>query len=132
MRINLKMKKKIMVDTWAWLEILKGTGNGKKAKETITGNSLCTTTGNTYELRYLLSKEYGEKAEKIINGIIGNCTVIDVTDEISRKASEIKLMKGYGIGAVDCFTLAAGEILNARVLTGDPHMKDMKNVIYIG
>lgn len=127
------MKMKIVVDTWAWIEILKGTEKGEKAKEIITESSIYTTTGNTYELRYLLRKEYGnkDKVDKIIDSIIGNCTVIDITDAISKKASEIKFMRGYGIGAVDCFTLAAGEIISAKVLTGDSHMEGMENVIYL-
>ncbi|ODS42519.1 MAG: hypothetical protein MSIBF_04170 [Candidatus Altiarchaeales archaeon IMC4] len=120
-----------MVDTWAWLEILKGTELGRKARDALSGCSLYTTCGNTYELRYILKREHGDKADEIILGIIGNCKVVDLTEVIAKKASEIKLMKGHGIGAIDCFTLAAADVLGAKVLTGDPHMKDAKGIIYL-
>lgn len=122
---------KLMIDSWAWMEILKGSEKGKNAKDIIKGKKLYTTVGNTYELRYKLKGLYGEKANQIIEGIIGNYIVVDITAEISKRASEIKLSIGKDIGAIDCFTLAAGEFFEAKVITGDPHMEGMKDVIYL-
>ncbi|MBU4341309.1 MAG: PIN domain-containing protein [Candidatus Altiarchaeota archaeon] len=122
---------KLMIDTWAWIEILTGTEKGKKAKELMKGKTIYTTSGNTYELRYKLRERYGKKADEIIRSIIGNSVIVSINDKISERASEIKFSKKGDIGAVDCFTLAAGELIGAKVVTGDPHMKGMSNVIYL-
>ncbi|MBU4201901.1 MAG: hypothetical protein KKB85_01985, partial [Candidatus Altiarchaeota archaeon] len=86
---------------------------------------------NNQERGYKLRERYGKKADEIIRSIIGNSVIVSINDKISERASEIKFSKKGDIGAVDCFTLAAGELIGAKVVTGDPHMKGMSNVIYI-
>ena len=52
----------ILLDSWAWIEVFKGTEKGDKILEIITraiknGDKIYTTTGNLYEVYYRISQD---------------------------------------------------------------------------
>jgi predicted nucleic acid-binding protein len=60
--------------------------------------------------------------------------LIDLTKEIAIKAGETKkeMRKSHpNFGLADAIIFETAQSVNAPVLTGDEHFKDVENVIYI-
>ena len=115
---------RILVDSFAWLEIFQGGKRGEKALkhlETNTGE-LYTTTENFYEVYYRSAQIYGrEKLEQNLATIKNYVTLLPITETTAREAGEIRLE--HGLSAVDAFTLAGARMVGAKVLTGDEDFK---------
>jgi len=72
---------------------------------------------------------------KIIDFIKARTTMVDIDLTISGLAGEInfqnkKLIRDWGM--LDSMVLAVSRAKKGRVLTVDPHFKNLKNVIYFG
>jgi len=125
----------ILLDSWAWIEVFKGTEKGDKILEIITraiknGDKIYTTTGNLYEVYYRISQDEGKGACKNALSFMESASeVIAISRDIAIDAAKIRLNEG--LRAIDAFVLAAARRNHAKVLTGDPHFKDLKDVIFI-
>jgi predicted nucleic acid-binding protein len=72
---------------------------------------------------------------RILTYIKSRTTVVGIDSTIAELAGEInftqkKAIKGWGM--LDSFVYAITKARRGRLLTGDPHFKQLKNVIYIG
>lgn len=126
----------ILLDSWAWIEVFKGTEKGKEILEIVEGiardeNKIYTTTANLYEVYYRIHEDEGKEAsEKALPFIEDASTVVEISRDIAVDAAKIRLNEG--LRAIDAFVLAAARRNNAKVLTGDSHFKDLKDAIFIG
>jgi predicted nucleic acid-binding protein len=122
----------LLIDSFAWLEILSGSERGKKAIEIMKdADELYTSVLNLYEIRYRaeeISDE--EKALYIIKKIKKNCKILDIDEQIALEGGRTKL-QNRGIGAVDCLLLATAKIKKLKILSGDEHFNGLENVISI-
>jgi len=133
---NLDNSKKIVIDTYAWIEYFKGSNEGIKAKKFIEGEfELFTPSMVIAELSDKYRRE--DLSDKWATRIqfIGLCTKILVLDaDVSDKAGELKqhLKKNYrDVGLADAIVFAHSLNIGARILTGDKHLKNLKNAIDI-
>ncbi len=124
---------KIVVDSFAWFELFRGSASGEKVAEFIEKHEgrIYTTTANFYEIYYRITQEKDElKREEALAYIKNVSKLVDIDEEISRVAGQIRVKEG--LSAIDSFTLAAARILDAKVLTGDIHFKKFpKEIIFI-
>ncbi len=128
---------KIVIDTYAWIEYFRGSAEGKKAANFIDDEfTLLTPAIVIAELsdkfrRSGLSRIWED--ERII--FIGvKSEIISIDQSIADRAGKIKLerriqFKDFGLG--DALVLAVAEQYNAKLLTGDKHLKTEKITIDI-
>jgi predicted nucleic acid-binding protein len=128
------MNSKIIVDAFAWVEFFIGSERGRIVKRYIDdGYVVITLTTTLSEL-----KEYALRNDKDFDEIlplIRGCSEIREIDEgIGIMAGEVnyerkKVVKGWGM--MDSYVLASSLVLNAGILTGDQHFRDVEDVIMI-
>jgi len=122
------MKKSLMkaFDSFAWIEYLKGSQRGAKAKEYVESiipiytPSICLTEIKSKYLRE------GKDPKDRIDFILERTLIIDVDHRIALKAAEIK--NELKLHTVDALVYAAAQAKGAPLVTGDPDFKNLPNV----
>ena len=124
---------KLLLDTWALLEILAKGPRFHKVKAAIAGKELYTTTANLYEAWYRLEEENGaEKADEGARIISMETMVLAIEARVALRAAKLrKKLKAINkdLGAIDIITYAAADAIGATLLTGDPDFKGVSGVI---
>ena len=121
----------VLVDSWAWIEYLKGSFAGEKAKEVIENNNrLLLATINVSEIYRFLLENMPSSAEKLMQFVLKSSFVIPLETSTALKAARIKHEKKMGLA--DAIVLATAIENKASVLTGDDDFKKIQNIIYIG
>ena len=139
----------ITLDSWALLAWLQGedpglivknlialsNGGAGKTKElsswlgeTIDPPQLYLNVINLGEIFYILGRRRGEKAaQDIINRIqLSTLEIIPVTTDLVIKAAKIKIK--HPIAYADAFAVATAEVTGSILFTGDPELKDIKDI----
>jgi predicted nucleic acid-binding protein len=126
---------KYFVDAWAWVEYLIGSDLGARVNQILSeeGNDVYTCA---ITLAEVISKTARERRDtKAAYALLsGNSQVVEADEELSVNAGLVqcemrKTMKDFGLA--DAYVLATARKLNAKILTGDPHFKGMKEAILI-
>jgi len=121
----------VLVDSWAWIEYLKGSPAGEKAKEIIeSSNRLLLATINVSEIYRFLLENMPGSAEKLMQFVLKSSFVIPLETQTALKSARIKHEKRMGLA--DAIVLATAIENKASVLTGDDDFKKIPNIIYIG
>jgi len=121
----------VLVDSWAWIEYLKGSPPGKKAQEIIEGkNQVIIASINLAEIYKFLLENKPKEADILIDGIIQSSFIIPLETSLALKAAKIK--HTLKMGLADAIVKATAEENHAQILTGDDDFKSFKDVIYIG
>ena len=128
-------KNRIIVDTYAWIEYFRGSSEGSIAKKFIDGNyDLFTPSIVIGELSDKYRRE-GIKEWEIRKRLIAIKTNILVLDDnIADRAGEIKQERRKihkNIGLADSIIIAHSFDAKCFILTGDTHLKSLKNSIDI-
>lgn len=124
----------ILLDSFALIELFKGSKIGAEVKRIISESSgVFTTSANLYEVYYRLEELVGKsQAVEAINEILVSADSIPIDDTVALKASKLKkIFAVKGMGASDYFVLAAAKEKQAKIVSGDPHFKGFKNVVFI-
>ena len=120
-----------VIDSYAWVEYFKGTEEGTIAKEYIEGKDCVTCSITIAELSEKYKRE-NKKFDEDFDFIIGRTKIIDLNTQIALMAGEIncenkKKIKNWGMS--DSIILATSKLLNAKVVTGDPHFSSLGAVM---
>ena len=134
---------RIIVDSWAWVEILKLSVAGKEAKAQVEQADVAFTP--SLVLAELARKYHREGVglstlRRWLQGISEATEVYPIdtelavesaraSAELSNKARREKLQKP-GLG--DALVLATARVAQAKVLTGDPHLRGLQETIWLG
>ena len=122
-----------VIDTFAWIEYFLGSKRGEKVKEFIESNNAITPTIVIAELSARYSKDARDFAGK--SRYIGfNTKIAVLNNEIAEFAGKIKTeqrKKKKSFGIVDSIIYATALTLNAKIVTGDPHFRDIKEAVMI-
>ncbi len=126
----------ILVDTFAWLEMMKGSEKGAHARSVIReAPGIYLSVLTLYELQYRIAQiKNDESAVTILQQITSQAEVIPVDTHIALLGGTIKLRQKSlktDMGAVDCLILATAQIYKLKVLTGDPHFSECGETILI-
>jgi len=125
--------RKIVIDTYAWIEYFKGSQEGAKAKRFIEGKFELFTP--SIVIAELSDKYRREKIEEwsVRNKFIKFKTkILNLDENIANRAGELKqeLKKQHkNAGLADAIIIAHSLDIEARILTGDKHLKYLKNAI---
>lgn len=126
---------KYIVDAWAWIEYFRGTQYGAKLNDLLedpaTDIYTCAIT-----VAEIISKTARESRdiEAAYDMLLSNSQIIKLDEQNSKQAGLIhakmrQISKDFGIA--DAFIVAAANKLEAKIVTGDPHFKGLKNAIMI-
>ncbi len=132
MRMRLKMNaSNILVDSFAWLEILNGSERGEIALSVIKeSNKVFTSVLNIYEIKYRIEQIRDEEiANDCITTIRSHTNVLNIDEEIALAGARIRLE--HKMGAVDSLILATAILHDLKVLTGDQHFEGMAEAVMI-
>ena len=126
----------ILVDTWAWIEMMMGSKQGDRVRTVILNNpDLFISILTIYELRYRIEQlKDSESAISIINQITEHVEVIPVDNQIAMLGGTIKLGQCHGktkMGAVDCMILATARLHGLKILTGNKHFNGLEETIIL-
>jgi predicted nucleic acid-binding protein len=124
------MIERIIADAYAWVEYLDGTKRGEKLKNLIEAGAEVYTSAVT--LAEVVSKAARTERdhEKAYAVMRGNSTIVEADERLSYETGILhaemrRTVKDFGLS--DAYVLATSRRLGARVLTGDPHFKDIKD-----
>jgi predicted nucleic acid-binding protein len=124
-----------VIDAYAWIEYLIGSDTGAKVyaileKETIETYTCAVTVA---EVVSKVARE-GKDTKVAYDILLSNSKVINADEELSKAAGLLhaevrKTEKDFGLA--DAYVLATARKLKAKILTGDPHFKNMREAVLI-
>ena len=127
------MKFDYVFDTFAWIEYFQASKKGEVVKEFLEKHKIATPIIAIAELAdsYLrIGEELGERYDFII----ANSTIINLTPELCIEGAKIKkemrkLEKDFGL--IDGIIYAIAKELKAKLVSGDHHFKNAKDVVFL-
>ncbi|HIH18077.1 MAG TPA: type II toxin-antitoxin system VapC family toxin [Nanoarchaeota archaeon] len=125
---------KYIIDSYAWIEYLDGSDSGLKVRDILLGDAELFTVSISVAEVVSRTKRRRKDVDIAYNTIVRNSKIVDVTEELGREAgiqhAEIRAkIKDFGLA--DAIILTTARKLGAKVLTGDPHFKGFKEVVFI-
>lgn len=126
---------KLIVDSYAWIEYFKASGKGLEVKNFIENgqNEIFIVSVIISEVISSIKRQDMDTLQAA-NVITSFANFIELTKEdlvnIGLLHAEMrKKLKDFGLG--DSFILFSARKTGAKILTGDPHFKGMKEAIMI-
>jgi predicted nucleic acid-binding protein len=121
----------VLIDSWAWIEYWKGGRFAEKAAPYIEGDEeAVASTINLAEVYLWVAKSYDETtAGEKVGTIEKRCHVVPVERDTAVEAARIK--KKEKLGLADSLILATARQVGGKVVTGDPDMKSLKDVVFL-
>lgn len=123
---------KILLDSWAILELIKGSDNGAKVDELVRDSTLCATTSlNLYEMKYKLTGMYGPtRFARTLEEIRQTTRILPITEDAALAAAEIRMQRKE-LSAVDCNSYATARLNKLEFVTGNRGFTGLQGVILI-
>jgi predicted nucleic acid-binding protein len=128
----------IIFDAYAWVEYALDTPKAERVAELLESASEAITPASVLaELKESMLRQ-GIRApvmNRILTYIRSRTTVVGIDSTVAELAGEINFTQKRAIknwGMLDSFVYATAKVRRGTVLTGDPHFKRLKDVVYIG
>jgi uncharacterized protein with PIN domain len=128
----------IIFDAYAWVEYALDSAKAERVAELLESASEAVTPASVLaELKESMLRQ-GIRVpvmNRILTYIKSRTTVVGIDSTVAELAGEINFTQKKAIknwGMLDSFVYAMAKVRRGIVLTGDPHFKQLKNVIYIG
>ncbi len=128
----------IVFDAYAWVEYALDSPKAERVAELLESASEAITPASVLaELKESMLRQ-GIRApvmNRILTYIKSRTTVVGIDSTVAELAGEIKFTQKRAIknwGMLDSFVYAVAKVWGGTVLTGDPHFKQLKDVVYIG
>lgn len=120
-----------VIDSYAWVEYFRGTKEGRIAKDYIENKDCATSSITIAELSEKYKRE-NKDFEEDFNFVISKTKIFELTIEIALVAGQMNYenkgrIKGWGMS--DSIILATAKLLNARVVTGDEHFRNLNAIM---
>jgi len=129
------MSERYVIDAYAWVEYLMGSSAGEKVKSILERetNEVYTCAVTVAEVVSKTARE-GREFETAYDILLSNSQIVNLDEEISKEAGVLhcemrKTKRDFGLA--DAYVLAVARTVNAKVLTGDPHFRGLKEAILI-
>lgn len=123
-----------VIDSWTWIEYLDATKYGLAVKDIIEKNENSFTSAiSVSEVISKLSR-HGKDPEQAYIAISTLSRIVEIDVELAKKVgflySQVK-RKSPNFGLADAFVLQTAMSLGAKVMTGDPDFKGLKDVVML-
>lgn len=122
----------VLIDSWAWTEFFAGTKTGEKVKTCVMDENqeIIISSINLAEIyRIALSRFDESTAEKRRRSMLSRCFLIPVDEEIAVMGAKLRQQRDWGLADALIYATAVRE--GAKVMTGDPHFKGLKETIFL-
>ena len=114
----------ICLDSWAVINWLEDGPSAAAVEKTIPYRPVISLV-NVCEVLYTLSRKHGDNAiQRVLPALRQNLAFIEVNEELTLSASQIKAAHKMALG--DAFCIATALAHNAKILTGDPEIINAK------
>ena len=133
---------KIVIDSYAWIELFKGSINGNKAKAVLdSADELYTPDTVLAEIARKYIREGTEK--NIVNTrleqISANSNIVCLDSKLAYESAKCYLELAENArktklntpSLFDAIVLATARVLNAKILTGDQHFKSLPETLWV-
>jgi len=125
---------RLVVDSWAWVEYFRGSEIGRRVSERVSqGDELWTSVVSLCEVvsKYRREKVSESTAVEAITSL-SKLGEIDQEDaiEAGKVHAEVK-SRSPNFGLADSFVLQLARKIGAKVLTGDPDFKGLREADFI-
>jgi PIN domain nuclease of toxin-antitoxin system len=124
---------KYVIDAWAWIEYFKGTTAGLDVKKRTQGGEINT---NVVTLSEVISKfqRDGLDTNEAFEAVTSMSKMIPINEQFAKEvgllhANTKKSRPNFSLA--DAFALYTARRLHAKVLTGDPGFKGLKEAIML-
>ena len=134
---------RIVVDSYAWVELFIGSEKGRMVKDKLEAADEVYTPDIV--LAELARKYHSERVETRIveerlSKVLELSRMVPVDKDVAIKAAELdkelkKKAKEAGLrepSLFDAIVLAVTKVLNANLITGDEHFREIPEVIWVG
>ncbi|MDE1855973.1 MAG: PIN domain-containing protein [Candidatus Micrarchaeota archaeon] len=127
------MSTRYVVDSWAWIEYFRGSRYGDIAKRHMDAGELFTSSFTVSEVTSKFDRE-GLDVDEAFKAIISKSAVVSVDAADAKEAGMLhsstkKLRPNFSLG--DAFVLHTAKKLGAKVLTGDPDFKGLREAVML-
>ena len=123
-----------VIDSYAWVEYFRGTESGEKVRPFVERDSGATSTLTLAELKEKYLREKWPSFDEDLAFIMARTTLAPVDPQTAILAGEINHQRKKtktNWGMADSIILATARNVSAKVVTGDPHFKDLPEAILI-
>ncbi len=125
---------KVILDSYAWVEYLDGSDKGWQVKKIIEKAEKIYTLSLSITEVVSRMKRLNRDFEIAYKVMISNSKVLDINPKIAKESGEFhaeirKKIKNFGL--VDSLLFISAKKLGAKIITGDKHFKNFKEVIYL-
>lgn len=121
----------VLIDSWAWIEYIKGSNHGEIVKEIMKKEKeVVTTTINLAEVYRKLLADMPKESQILCQEIMKIAIIIPLDTDIALHAARIKHEQKMGLA--DAIVLATAQKEHAKIVTGDSDFKGKESVIYLG
>ena len=121
----------VLLDSWCWIEFFNGTKVGEKIAEYIDSSaSLFVSVINLAEVyKQALTKRNEKDADEMVHIMMSRCFLLPGEPETPLNAAELNWQKKWGLG--DSLIYATAKAHKLQLVSGDPHFKEEKDIIYL-
>ena len=122
------------MDAYAWIEYLEGSNQGKKVRQILFDQNDILTHAVTVAEVVSRVKRKGFDGEAAFKAIEGISKIISADSDFCRRVgllhAEIR-SKVPGFGLADAFVLQLARDIQGRIVTGDPHFRGERNILFL-
>ena len=133
---------KIVIDSYAWVELFIGSEKGRKVKDTIeSADEVYTPDTVLAEItrKYVREGADDKTVDARLETITAASNVAPVDAKVALEAAkcylelaaEAQKAKLNRPSLFDAIVLATGRTLKSKIVTGDEHFRDMPDVVWI-
>ena len=122
----------VLLDSWCWVEYLDGTEVGKKIENylEVEETPFISVINLAEVYKHYLSTHKENEADGFVSFMMSRCFIIPVEPNMALNAAKINSQKKWGLG--DSLIYASAKAHNLQLVSGDPHFKKEKEVVYLG
>lgn|SRR2546426_3704839 len=120
---------KVVLDSFAWIEYFSGSLRGEKVRQFVEDGNATTPTIVIAEVSEKYARMKLDPEPRLVFIVARSGTVV-LDEELARTAGRLnyerkRTVKGWGM--TDSIILASARRCEAKVVTGDPHFKDLRS-----
>src|SRR3989344_3150786 len=124
---------KYVIDAYAWIEYLEGSKQGKVVQEILFGQHEIITSAVTIAEVVSRIKRKGMDGEAAYRALQGLSIIVPLDAEMCKEVGLLHAETRYrisGFGLADAFVLSLARKIGGKIVTGDPHFKSEKGVLF--
>ncbi|MEK6887437.1 MAG: PIN domain-containing protein [Candidatus Aenigmatarchaeota archaeon] len=129
--IDIDPSKTYVIDTYAWYEYFTGSDIGIRIKDFIEKGNLITPSIVVAEIVNKFTRE-GKTYAEFVQFLKLRSEIVSVDSEVAEEAGNLRTRFSKNkISMADAIIMAVAKIRNIKIVSGDEHFRDLKNVIMI-